>query len=133
MKKVMVFGAFDELHEGHLNFFKQAKKHGDYLVVIVGKDKNIFKIKGKLPKNDERKRLNDIKKSNLVDKILLGALKNPYKRIKEIRPKVICLGYDQRSYSLKLKDRLKEFGLSNTKIVKLKAFKPKEFHSSIIN
>ena len=40
----MVFGAFDCLHPGHLDFFKQAKKYGDYLIVSVGTDKNVKKI-----------------------------------------------------------------------------------------
>ncbi|MBI2582387.1 adenylyltransferase/cytidyltransferase family protein, partial [Candidatus Woesearchaeota archaeon] len=31
MKKVMCFGTFDLLHLGHLNYFQQAKKYGDYL------------------------------------------------------------------------------------------------------
>ena len=47
----MVFGAFDGLHPGHLDFFRQAKEYGDTLVVSVGTDKNVEKIKGKKPQN----------------------------------------------------------------------------------
>jgi len=36
MKKVMCFGAFDGLHPGHLDFFRQAKRYGDFLIVSVG-------------------------------------------------------------------------------------------------
>jgi len=28
MKKILVFGTFDGLHSGHLNFLEQAKKYG---------------------------------------------------------------------------------------------------------
>ena len=45
MKKVMVFGTFDGLHEGHLDFFRQAREYGDYLIVAVARDVNVKKIK----------------------------------------------------------------------------------------
>jgi len=49
-KKVLVFGTFDGLHEGHKNFFKQAREFGDFLVVVVGRDSTIVKTKGRPPK-----------------------------------------------------------------------------------
>jgi len=39
MKKVICFGTFDLLHLGHLNYFQQAKKQGDYLIVVIATDK----------------------------------------------------------------------------------------------
>ena len=57
MKKVMAFGSFDILHDGHKHYLKEAKSFGDYLVVIVARDENIVKFKGKKPKNDENYRL----------------------------------------------------------------------------
>jgi cytidyltransferase-like protein len=72
MKKVIVFGTFDIFHEGHRNFFKQAKEFGDFLIVVVARDGNVLKIKGVLPWNDEESRLAEIKKSGLVDKVILG-------------------------------------------------------------
>ena len=41
----MLFGTFDGLHEGHFDLFRQAKKYGDYLVVVVARDVNVKKIK----------------------------------------------------------------------------------------
>ena len=40
MKKtiVIVSGYFNPLHKGHLEYFKQAKSHGDLLYVIVNND-----------------------------------------------------------------------------------------------
>ena len=68
MKKIMVFGTFDVLHKGHINFFKQAKKHGDHLLVVVARDKTVSLIKGIKPHYDEKERLKSVKK--YVDKVV---------------------------------------------------------------
>lgn len=46
MKKVLVGGCFDFLHFGHIRFLKEAKKHGDYLVVALESDENVRRMKG---------------------------------------------------------------------------------------
>lgn len=129
MKKVLVFGTFDILHPGHINFFKQAKKYGDFLIVIVGRDKNIVKIKGRLPLNNEKRRLKNLQKINLIDQSRLGYQKDPYKIIEKIKPGVICLGYDQNSYTNNLAEELKKRKLS-CQVVRLKSFKPEKYKSS---
>jgi cytidyltransferase-like protein len=45
---VMVFGTFDFLHKGHLNFFKQARSlaKNPYLIASVARDYNVKRIKG---------------------------------------------------------------------------------------
>lgn len=35
MNRVLTFGVFDYFHLGHLRLFKQAKQHGDFLIVAV--------------------------------------------------------------------------------------------------
>ena len=35
MKKVITYGTYDLLHEGHIRLLKRAKKLGDYLIVGV--------------------------------------------------------------------------------------------------
>jgi len=132
MKKVMVFGAFDGLHPGHLNFLEQAKKYGDYLIVVVARDKRIKKIKGRPPKKSEKERLKEIKRQKLVNLALLGQKKNPYQIIKKTRPDVICLGYDQEVFTEDLPRFLKKAGLK-TKIYRMKPYKEKIYHSSIVN
>ena len=128
-KKVMVFGTFDILHKGHLNFFKQAKKHGDILIAVVARDKNVKKIKGKDPRNKEIKRLLNIALLKIVDFAVIGNIKDPYKIIEEYKPSVICLGYDQNSYTEKLEKELKKRKL-RARIIKLKPYKEHIYKSS---
>ena len=69
-KKIMVFGTFDGLHQGHFNFFKQARAlktlvpgqaknfmKNSFLIVSIARDKNVFKIKGKSPGKNEKERM----------------------------------------------------------------------------
>lgn len=125
VKKVMVFGVFDLLHAGHLDLFKQAKQHGDELVVVVARNINVFRNKGHYPKNDEKIRLTKIMESRTVNIARLGNLEDPFQVIHEEKPDVICLGYDQHSHD---KNLIKEF--PNIEIVRLKAFQPEIYKSS---
>lgn len=131
--RILVFGTFDGLHEGHKDFFRQAKEHGDCLVVVVGRDSTIIKTKGRPPKFNEQERLKAIQESGLVDEARLGNEGNdPYKVIEEIKPDIICLGYDQTHFIDKLDQKTQEMGLK-IEIKRLGAYKPEIYHSSIIN
>jgi len=129
MKKVLIFGTFDILHPGHLNLFKQAKRFGDHLTVIVARDKTIKKVKGRLPRIREKERLKHVKDSSAVDKAMLGNQGNKYNIIKKISPDVICLGYDQTSFTDDLKQRLEKMKIK-AKIVRLKPYKEHRYKSS---
>lgn len=139
MTKVLVFGTFDGLHEGHRDFFRQAKEFGEYLVVVVGRDSTVEKTKKRLPKFSEQERLKAIQDSGLVDEARLGnevapgEKLDPYKIIEEIKPDVICLGYDQTFFADKLAEELPKRGLGHVKVERLKPFEPKKYKSSILN
>ena len=131
MKKVLIFGTFDSLHPGHVNFFEQAKKLGNHLVAVVGRDVTVNEVKGHFPKRSESLRLKAVKQCKLVDEAMLGNIGSPYEIIKKIQPDIIALGYDQNSFSQNLPDELKKIGL-NTAIIRLKPFKSETYHSRIL-
>lgn len=132
MKKVMVFGAFDGLHPGHLDFFKQAKKYGDFLIVSVGTDKNVAEIKGKTPLFNQKERLALIASVGLVDKSVLGAERNFYEEIRRHKPHIICLGYDQWATEDDARVELDKVGLKKTKVIRLKPYKVSKAKSTIV-
>ena len=127
----MIFGTFDIVHLGHLNLFRQARKLGDYLVVVVARDKTSKKIKKITLVNNEKERLEFLKNIKSIDQAILGNKIDYYKVIKTEKPDVIALGYDQDNFIDKLEDKIKEFKL-NTKVVRMKSHKPEQHKSGNI-
>ena len=130
MKKVMVFGTFDILHPGHLYLFEQAKHYGDYLIVVVGRDATVTKVKGKHALHNKDERLAKVKLEKIVDEAVLGNIDDQYKIIEEYRPDFICLGYDQKSFIAKgLPDELVKRGI-DAKIMHIGPYKEDVYKSS---
>src|SRR5258708_11063957 len=104
--KILVFGTFDILHPGHLNFFKQARKLStrSYLIVSLARDVNVKKIKGNRPVYNEKQRLKRIQKLEVVNKAVLGGINNYLPHILKESPHVIALGYHQKAYAKNLKN-----------------------------
>jgi len=124
MTRVLVFGTFDILHPGHEYFLKQAKNQGDELFVVVARDSTVKQVKGKPPHHDENYRLDAIQKLDYVDKAVFGSeTSDRYKIIEDINPDVICLGYDQDSFTDNLEAKLQKRGLS-PEIVRISAYMP---------
>lgn len=129
MKTVMVFGTFDFLHAGHFSVFKQAKKYGEHLIVVIGRDVTVTKVKGKSPIHSERERKEMVEHIDYVDEVLLGSRSNVYKIILKKRPHTIAIGYDQVAFVDDLKDNLLKLGLKIT-VIKLKPYQAKKLKSS---
>jgi FAD synthetase len=131
--KIMVFGTFDGVHKGHLNFFKQAKNFikNSFLIVSIARDKNVLKIKGRYPTFNEKKRMVLVKNCPLVDKVVLAGVENHLPHIIKERPDIIALGYDQKSYVKNLQKDLKDKGVL-VKIVRLKPYKEKIYKSNLL-
>jgi glycerol-3-phosphate cytidylyltransferase len=60
-------GAFDLLHIGHLDLFRQAKSHCDFLIVGVASDEIVLEYKGALPVIPLPERLEIIRSIRSVD------------------------------------------------------------------
>ena len=132
MKKVvMCFGTFDGLHPGHEDYFRQAKEHGETLIVIVARDTTVLDVKGNLPERNEQDRLMVIMDHPLVDEARLGYPGDKYRIIEEINPDILCLGYDQEAFTENLDAELARRGLSAT-IQRLEPFFPDQYKSSLL-
>ena len=71
MKKVITYGTYDLLHQGHINLMKRAKALGDYLIVGVTND-NFDRERGKLNvHNNVLERVEAVKATGLADKIII--------------------------------------------------------------
>tara|TARA_B100001248_G_C27034190_1_gene297806 strand:+ start:112 stop:252 length:141 start_codon:yes stop_codon:yes gene_type:complete len=46
MKISIVSGGFDPIHSGHINYFNDAKKNSDFLIVALNSDEWLTKKKG---------------------------------------------------------------------------------------
>ncbi len=121
----MVFGTFDILHPGHIHMLKEAKEYGDVLIAVVARDATVEEVKKHKPVNGESERVENLKKLNLTDKVLLGNLDDKHKVVLEEKPDTIALGYDQQFFV----DNLEKI-LNGVKIVRLSAFKPEIYKSS---
>lgn len=126
----MCFGTFDLLHLGHLNYFQQAKKYGDYLIVVIARDKT------KLVQNKEiifleKERLELVKNLKIVDEAVLGYSEDYFKIIEEKKSDVIFLGYDHQISERELAVKLKERGLQ-LEIYRAKPFNLVKHKSSLL-
>ena len=67
--KIIVFGGFDPIHSGHIEYFKSAKAMGDKLIVALNSDEWLINKKQKyfMPFN-ERKTI--IENLLMVDKVI---------------------------------------------------------------
>ena len=131
MKKVMIFGTFDILHKGHLDYILKAKKQAEKLICVVSRDLTTKIVKKIENKFNEKVRLFNLKNLNLIDKVVLGNLKDKYKVIEKFKPDVLVFGYDQKSFNLNIKEELKNRNLKNVKIINLKSgLKEQKYKSS---
>ncbi|NVN97212.1 adenylyltransferase/cytidyltransferase family protein [Candidatus Nomurabacteria bacterium] len=132
-KKILIFGVFDGIHDGHRYFINEARTHGDQLVAVVARDSVVEKLKGKLPEETEVERIEDLLKVPEIDLVLLGDRElGTYNVLKEVRPDIIFLGYDQKALEKDLIKKIKSGELNEMKIVICTSHKPDELHSSII-
>jgi len=71
MVKVITYGTYDLLHNGHLRLLERAKAMGDYLIVGVTSD-NYDRSRGKINvKQSLTERIEGVRKTGLADEIIV--------------------------------------------------------------
>lgn len=94
-KIVLVGGVFDLIHYGHLNFLKEAKQQGDYLIVAIENDEFIRESKKRKPVHTQQQRAQLLSHLDMVDQVILLPSMHRYKDylafVQTIRPSVIAV------------------------------------------
>lgn len=71
MKKVITYGTYDLLHQGHINLLRRAKELGDYLIVGVTSD-SFDRSRGKLNvRNNVLERVEAVKATGYADEVII--------------------------------------------------------------
>ncbi|HEY4494299.1 MAG TPA: adenylyltransferase/cytidyltransferase family protein [Candidatus Paceibacterota bacterium] len=99
-KVVMVSGGFDPVHIGHVRLFREAKKLGDELVVVINND-NWLRLKKGYVFMGELERKEIIEAFEMVDRVILSTHKKNTKDIsiskdlRSLRPHIFAKGGDR--------------------------------------
>ena len=71
MKRVITYGTYDLLHDGHIQLLRRAKALGDYLIVGVTNDR-FDRERGKLNvRNNVLERVEAVKATGIVDEVII--------------------------------------------------------------
>ncbi|MBI2505420.1 MAG: FAD synthase [Candidatus Latescibacteria bacterium] len=125
MGRVLSCGTFDHLHPGHLSFLRQAAALGTELVVVVARDENVRRIKGRRPDHGEDERRTRVEALGIASQVRLGYPGMDFlKIVAEIQPQIIALGYDQQP-----PPGLQE-AFPQIQLVVLKPYYPEKYKSS---
>jgi len=112
MKTIVVSGGFDPVHVGHVRMFKESKKLGDKLIIILNNDNWLKKKKGFvfMPEHERKEVLEAL---NVVDQVILTNHKENDENVsicnelKLIKPDVFANGGDRKA------DNIPEYNLCN--------------------
>lgn len=116
--KVLVAGSFEFIHPGHIRLLQEAWKLGE-VHVVVSRDKNFLKFKGRKPVLNELDRLEVVKSIKYVSVAILGDHDDFLKPVASVKPDIIVLGPDQWITPTELSSMLKERGLDGIKVIKV--------------
>jgi FAD synthetase len=109
LKRIVATGTFDILHTGHLYYLEESRRLGDELSVIVARDANVkHKPRPIIPEDQRLKMVAALKP---VDHAVLGDLHDMFRPIREIRPAVITIGFNQHFDEEKLRRDLSTQGI----------------------
>ena len=119
-KIVLAGGVFDIIHPGHIHTLNAAKALGGVLVVAVATDKTAEKMKKRSPLHNQELRRELVSCLSMVDKAIVGHEDDIFQTVKEVKPNIIVLGYDQVHQEKFISDGCKRINL-NVEIVRLES------------
>ena len=116
MVRVMASGVFDLIHPGHISYLQQARAFGDELVVVVACDDTVRKNKHE-PITPDYMRAKIVGSLKPVDVAIVGKNNGDmFDTVREVKPDVIVLGFDQHFDVDKLKESLEKEGLGHIRV-----------------
>jgi len=119
-KIVLAGGVFDIIHPGHIHTLNAAKALGGVLVVAIATDKTAKKMKKRSPLHNQELRRELVSYLSMVDKAIVGHEDDIFQTVKEVKPNIIVLGYDQVHQEKFISDGCKRINL-NVEIVRLES------------
>ena len=119
-KIVLAGGVFDIIHPGHIHTLNAAKALGGVLVVAIATDKTAEKMKKRSPLHNQELRRELVSCLSMVDKAIVGHEDDIFQTVKEVKPNIIVLGYDQIHQEKFISDGCKRINL-NIEIVRLES------------
>lgn len=96
LRVVMLGGAFEIIHPGHLHALSEAKRLGNTLVVVVATDESVERNKGRPPATGQTSRVELVSSLRQVDLAIPGNKGSIFDILTKVKPDVVALGYDQR-------------------------------------
>ena len=119
-KIVLAGGVFDIIHPGHIHTLNAAKALGGVLIVAVATDKTAEKMKKRSPLHNQELRCELVSSLSMVDKAIVGHEDDIFQTVKEVKPNIIVLGYDQVHQEKFISDGCKRINL-DVEIVRLES------------
>jgi len=117
---VLAGGVFDIIHPGHIHTLNAAKALGGILVVAIATDKTAEKMKKRSPLHNQELRRELVSCLSMVDKAIVGHEDDIFQTVKEVKPDIIVLGYDQVHQEKFISDGCKRINL-DVEIVRLES------------
>ena len=119
-KIVLAGGVFDIIHPGHIHTLNAAKALGDVLVVAIATDRTAEKMKKRPPLHNQELRRELVNCLTMVDRADVCHDNDIFETVKEIKPDIIVLGYDQTHQEKFIGDGCKRINL-DVEIVRLQS------------
>lgn len=95
-KIILCHGVFDILHSGHIMHFKEAKSHGDILIVSITADKFVKKGPNR-PFYNLNQRMKMVSELSIVDYIVPSLEATALTNLSIIKPHIYCKGLDYKN------------------------------------